>query len=163
MLRFAKLLRFSGRREPKMPSASRSEIFEVSRDAFYAAIIDFKAYPQVVEHMKGVRILKRTDEVTRARFTLHYLREVSYVLDLYEDGPRRLSWEFVKGDVFERMEGSWTLKAKGKGKTEVLYEVEVAPKIAAPSFIVKRLVAHNLPKMMHSFYDYALELEEEMG
>jgi len=143
-----------------MPTATRTEIFPIAREVFFAAIADYKSYPKVVDHMKNVRILKRTDEVTRAKFTLHYIREVSYVLDLYEESPKRLAWEFVKGDVFERMEGSWTLKSKGKRKTEVIYDVEVVPRIAAPAFIVKRLVAHNLPSMMRAFYEYAQDLEE---
>lgn len=144
-----------------MPSASRTETFEIPKAIFFEAIADFEAYPDIVEHMRDVDILEQDEGYVRAKFTLHYIKEVSYILDLYLDAPGSLSWEFVEGDVFESMEGSWTLKQRGKRKTEVIYDVDVESKIAAPDFIVRRLVAHNLPKMMHAFYDYALELEED--
>lgn len=144
-----------------MPSAERTEVFDIDAGAFYATIIDYKAYPEFVPQLRQVRVLKSGEDEVRAKFTAHMLRDVTYTLDLRHNPGKSVEWELVRSDIFTRMDGSWTLRRKGKHKTEVTYWVDVESRIAAPSALVRYLVASGLPRMMKSFYRRARDLGEE--
>jgi ribosome-associated toxin RatA of RatAB toxin-antitoxin module len=138
-----------------MPAAVRTEIFEIGLDPFYDTIVNYKAYPEFVEQMTQVRVLKHGDEGARVRFTLHMIRDVQYTLDLVHEYPHRVHWQLVKSDLFRKMDGSWDLKPKGKRKLEVTYTADVEVNVLAPNFLMRQLVSHSLPRMMHTFYERA--------
>lgn len=140
-----------------MHAATRTEIFDVPREAFYDVVVDYTAYPEFVDNVTRVQILKTHADGARAKFFVKVVKELSYTLDLHHEHPARVSWELVRSDIFQEMTGSWDLKAKGKKKTEVVYTVAVKPRVLAPQFLVRQLVQHSLPKMMQAFCDRARE------
>lgn len=143
-----------------MPSATRTEVFDVPARALFEVLVDYASYSEFVDHVRDVRVLSREGNHCQARFTVQYIREFQYTLDLYEEPYKKLWWRLASGDLFSQMDGHWKLKQRGKNKTEVEYCVDVAGKIAAPSFIVKQLVSQSLPRMMQSFYERTRSLSE---
>jgi len=141
-----------------MPSAQRREVFDVSREALYRVIIDYKRYPEFVDNVTRMKIVKHYDDKIRATFYARVIKEFSYTLDLYHDEPKKVWWELVRGDLFKRLDGSWDLKKKSKHKTEVTYTAEVEAKIKIPGGLVSTLVGSGLPKMMRQFCARAQEL-----
>ena len=144
-----------------MPSTERTEVFDVGIDAYFQAVEDFKSYPEFVDNVTNVRIIKQYDDKIRAKFSIHVIKDFDYTLDLYCDPPKRLWWELVRGDIFKVNNGSWTLKRRGKHKTEVTYSLEVETKIVAPKFLIRQLAANSLPTMMRAFCERAKEIEAE--
>ncbi|MCC6145546.1 MAG: hypothetical protein IT368_17205 [Candidatus Hydrogenedentes bacterium] len=138
-----------------MPAASRTEIYEIGLEPFYNTIIDYKSYPEFVDQLRSVRVLKHSETDARVKFTLHLIREVQYTLDLVHEYPHRVAWTLVKSDLFRKMDGAWDLKPKGKRKLQVTYSADVEANVLAPKFIVRQLVSHSLPRMMQTFYERA--------
>ena len=54
------------------------------------------------------------------------LRRVHTRVRFSHDGPTRLAWEMIEGDL-DSMEGSWELEDLGAGRTRVTYTVAVDP------------------------------------
>jgi ribosome-associated toxin RatA of RatAB toxin-antitoxin module len=134
-----------------MHAAQRTAIFDVPLDPLYEVIVDYPAYPEFVDNVTRVQMLKQDEHGGRGKFFVHVVKEFSYTLDLVHDYPRGISWTLVRSDLFKDMSGSWALKPKGKKKTEVTYTAEVHPRVIAPGFLVRQLVQHSLPKMMAAF------------
>jgi coenzyme Q-binding protein COQ10 len=141
-----------------MPEVSRTEIFEVPRQAFYNVVADYEAYPEFVEHMKSTKVLEVDGKRSRVAFTVHLVKEIPYVLDIYHEEPKRVWWELVQSSFFKVSNGSWELKYKSPKKTEVLYSVEVVPRILVPRSIMDMLTRQSLPSMMRAFAERALAL-----
>jgi ribosome-associated toxin RatA of RatAB toxin-antitoxin module len=146
--------------ECPLNSVSHTEIFDVPAKAFYATIIDYTAYPEFVENVKQVRILKRRKDGARARFFIHVFRDFSYTLDLHHEPYSRVYWNLVSGDLLERMDGEWRLKQKSKHKLEVTYTLDLALKFLVPNFIARQLAAQSLPRLVHQFYQRAVTLSQ---
>ncbi len=140
-----------------MPVASRTEVFEMERQRFYAVIVDYKSYPEFAEGVVGTRMLQTREDGARVKFFVKMIREVNYTLDLYHDEPSRVWWNLVRGDLFGKMDGEWQLKQKGK-KLEVTYRLDVKAKLHIPGFIMKQLVGVSMPRVIHSFHERALTL-----
>ena len=141
-----------------MPSATRTEVFNVGRQAFFDVVVDYTSYPEFVDNVTRVQIIKRYDDRIRAKFFLHLVKDFDYTLDLYVDPPKRVWWELVRGDIFKTNNGSWDLKPRGKNRTEVTYTLEIDTKVLVPKVIIRPLVSTSLPRMMRSFCDHALEI-----
>lgn len=134
-----------------MPQVSRTETFDVPRQAFYDVVADYEAYPEFVEHMAQAKVLERDGKRSRVQFTIHLIKDIPYTLDIYHDEPKRVWWELVESKYFKVSNGSWELKYKSPKKTEVVYSVEVVPKILVPARIMDMLTKQSLPSMMQSF------------
>ncbi len=143
-----------------MASAQRTKVFDVGIQAFYDVIVDYKSYPEFVDNVRNVRIIKTYDDRIRAKYFLHILKDFDYTLDLYHEPPKAVWWTFVRGSFFKKLDGRWDLKRKGKNKTEVTYTLDVEAKIMAPRMLLRSLVSVSLPKMMDDFAARAKALSE---
>jgi len=134
---------------------THSDDYPVSREDFFAAIVDYEAYPKILEPIHSVKVLKQNAEGARVRFNAHYFRDVHYTLDLVHRKPREVTWSLVDGDAFKHMSGAWRLRSINSTTTQVTYEADVALHFTAPGFIVRASMQSMLPKMMDAFAEYA--------
>jgi ribosome-associated toxin RatA of RatAB toxin-antitoxin module len=74
----------------------------------------------VVEKDDQGRVLE-ADAVSDAK-----LRKVKTRVRFTYEGPTRLSWRMIEGEL-ESMEGSWELEDLGGGRTRITYNVAVDP------------------------------------
>ncbi len=139
-------------------TTERTEVFDIPMEKFFQVIADYESYPEFVDGVSAIKILDRSGDVSTVEYSLNLIKKFSYTLKLTEQKPDGLSWELVDGDIFKYNTGSWKLKDLGDGKTEVHYRLEVEFKGFAPKMVVNKLVSHNLPAMMQSYYERALEL-----
>lgn len=143
-----------------MTEASRTEVFNVDINKFYKTIIDYKSYTQFVDGMKSVEILEQDEKSAKVKYTLNMIKEFTYVLNLKQEAPNKVSWSLDSGDLFKHNNGGWVLKDLGSGKTEATYTVDVDFKISVfgMSMIVNKLTSSSLPSMMKAFADRASKL-----
>ncbi|MBP8130406.1 MAG: hypothetical protein KA184_12575 [Candidatus Hydrogenedentes bacterium] len=142
-----------------MPSATRTEKFEVSQEAFYQVIIDYKSYPEFSSEVVRTQLIKGREDGARVKFFVRLIREFNYTLDLCHEPMKRVYWTLVRGDLFSKMDGSWQLKKLGKHKVEVTYSLDIEPKLFVPQMIISRLVSYNMPRVMASFHERARQIE----
>lgn len=143
-----------------MAKAERTETFDVPREKFYQAIVDYRSYPKFVDGMKGIEVLEENENGATVKFTLSLIKEVTYTLKLSNQKNEVVSWSLVSGDMMKINNGRWTLKDAGAGKTEATYSLEVELKGFFPGLgmVEKTMVSTNLPMNMKAFAKRAASL-----
>lgn len=136
-----------------MAKAERTEVFNVSADKFYKAIIDYKSYPSFVDGVKSVEVSNESADGAQVKFNLAIIKEITYTLKLKHMPNKEVNWSLVTGDMMKSNNGRWTLKDLGDNKTEVTYSLEIDLKGFFPGLgmIEKTLVNTNLPLTMKAF------------
>lgn len=140
-----------------MPSADRTEVFDVEINKIYDTLVDYESYPEFVDGVKSINVLECDEEGALVEYSLNLIKKFKYTLKLEHKRPNQISWSFDSGDLFKKNSGSWELKDLGDGKTEVAYKLELEIKGFVPGAIVKKLAASSLPAMMESYHQRAKE------
>jgi len=140
-----------------MPGASTSVVMEVPAKVIYEVVSDFESYPDFLPDVKKTSVTKKGKGV-QAEFEISVIKTIRYTLDFSLVPNKKVSWTFVKGDVFKDNSGEWTFEEVKKGQTKVTYSVDVDFGLFVPSLITKKLVGSNLPTMMKRFKERAESL-----
>lgn len=138
-----------------MPKAERVEEFDLSAEKFFDVITDYESYPDFVDGVSSIKVLSKTESSARVEYSLNLIKKFTYVLKMEQKRPNKLAWSFESGDIFKSNVGSWEIESLAKNKIRVTYKIEVDIKGFVPGMIVDKLVSHNLPAMMKSYYDEA--------
>lgn len=93
-----------------------------------SVIADFEAYPSWAAAVKEVEVLSTYPD-GRAK-EVHFVLNAGAIKDEYTlaytwDGNREVRWSLVEAKVVKRLDGSYTLRDRGRGKTEVTYRLAV--------------------------------------
>jgi ribosome-associated toxin RatA of RatAB toxin-antitoxin module len=143
-----------------MAEATKTEIYHVTPQKFYEAIINYKAYPEFVSGVSSVKLIESTPNGAIVEYSINIIKNITYTLKLSHEENKKVSWSLVSGDMMKVNNGSWTLKDMGEGKTEVTYSLQVEFKGFLPglSLIEKTLVNTNLPMTMKAFAERAAKI-----
>jgi ribosome-associated toxin RatA of RatAB toxin-antitoxin module len=131
-----------------MPSVSKTQTFSAPIENVYKVLIDYASYPEYMDGVSAVKIIEQTDSTAKIEYSLNLIKKFSYVLNLEQTEPNRVSWTFDSGDIFKVNTGSWDLVDNGDGTTEVTYTLEVEVKVFAPKMVVNKLTEKSLPNLM---------------
>jgi coenzyme Q-binding protein COQ10 len=134
-----------------MASAQTTEVFNCTPKEFYDLVSDFEKYPEFLNEVKKVKILKKTGTTLEMEYTVSVLKTFSYKLTAELKEPSSVKFHYTSGDVFKSMNGSWDIKPEGKDKCKVHYNVEANFGLLVPGAVAKTLVSVNLPMMIVSF------------
>jgi ribosome-associated toxin RatA of RatAB toxin-antitoxin module len=108
----------------------------------YQVLTDFERYPEWAADIKAVAIEERDDAGRPTQVTFRaaaFGRSTSYTLRYdYSGAPSRLSWEQVKGDVTNRLDGSYDIYPSDEGSADVTYHLVVDLKVPLPVFVKRR-------------------------
>jgi len=123
-----------------------TETIEISAspERVLAVLLDLESYPRWARDLKGVTVESRDEEGRGQEVTFRAAamgRSTSYTLRYtYEDDPRRMSWELVRGDIARRIDGSYLLEpvAGVDERTNVTYDLTVDLVIPLPGFVKRR-------------------------
>lgn len=141
-----------------MPQVSRTEIFDIEVEKFYNLILDYELYPEFVDGITRVSVLKKTAKSAEVEFEIDMIKTFRYTLKLSHSANKKVSWTLVEGDLFKKSDGFWELESLGKKKTKVTYSIDVDFKLLVPKMISQKLVDKSLPSMMQSYYKKAKSL-----
>jgi len=142
-----------------VPAVERVETFKAPIESVYEAIIDFESYPDFVDGVEEIKILKKTKKKLKVQYTVNMIKVATYVIEVTLDEPNGISWKLVSGDFFKKNSGYWALEEISAKKTEVTYGLDVEFKIFAPKMVVNKLVKTSLPLMMKSFHKKAKSIK----
>ena len=138
-----------------MANAERTETFEVGATQIFDVIKNYESYPEFMDGVSSVEVIERDGNTAKVKYNINMIKKFSYVLNLVEESPGRLSWSFESGDLFNTNNGEWTLKENADGTTEVTYKIDIDFKVKVPGMISKKLIGSNLPSMMKSVHKRA--------
>jgi ribosome-associated toxin RatA of RatAB toxin-antitoxin module len=112
-----------------VPDQTSSSVTIVAEPAKIMSVIaDFEAYPSWAAAVKEVEVRSvhpdgRADQVY---FVLNAgAIKDDYTLSYTWDGDREVRWSLVEAKVVKSLDGSYTLRDKGRGNTEVTYQLAV--------------------------------------
>lgn len=93
-----------------------------------AVIADFEAYPAWAAAVKEAEVVETGDDgrPSSVRFVLNAgpVKD-EYTLVYTWDDDRDVRWALVEAKVLKLLDGSYTLRDRGRGKTEVTYKLSV--------------------------------------
>lgn len=135
-----------------MAAVTHSEVFDCSPEKFYSVITDYVKYPEFLQEVKKIEILKSEENKKLLEYTVSVLKTFKYQLWMYETPNKQVRWELAGGDLFKASTGSWVLEPTEEGKTKATYSVDVTFNIMVPGPVAKALVSSNLPNMMKSYH-----------
>jgi ribosome-associated toxin RatA of RatAB toxin-antitoxin module len=105
-----------------------SVTIEAQPPAIMAVIADFEAYPTWAGAVKEAEVLETGDDgrPSSVRFVLNAgpVKD-EYTLSYTWDDDREVNWNLVEAKVLKHLAGSYTLRDRGRGKTEVTYKLSV--------------------------------------
>lgn len=133
-----------------MASAHTKEVFNCTAEEFFKIASDYEKYPEFLPEVKSVKVTKNADGVKEMEYHVSLIKTFKYKLRAKEVANQSIRFEFIGGDVFKTMKGSWDIKDKD-GKCEVDYNVEATFGLLVPEAMTKPLVSANLPMMMNNF------------
>lgn len=138
-----------------MAGVEREEIYDVSAEQFYAAVVDYASYADIITEVDDITVLDFSKTSARIQYSINLVKSFSYILKMSQKPPVSVSWELESGSIFKTNSGSWQIKPEGPKSCRVKYTLEVELKVFAPKMLTNKLVAVNLPRMMQAFYEKA--------
>ncbi len=133
-----------------MASAFTKEVFNCSKEEFFKIVSDYEKYSEFLPEVKSVKIYKKTDSFKEMEYHVSLIKTIKYKLKVTELGTDKIEFEFIGGDVFKTMKGSWQLSEQD-GKCAIVYNVEATFGMLVPESMAKTLVSANLPIMISNF------------
>lgn len=133
-----------------MASAHTEEVFNCTIEEFFKIVSDYEKYPEFLTEVKSVKILKDSGAVKEMEYHVSLIKTFKYKLRATEVANKSIKFEFIGGDVFKSMNGSWLLKEQD-GKCAITYDVEASFGMFVPDSMAKPLVSANLPMMIANF------------
>ena len=133
-----------------MASAQTQEVFNCSTEEFFKLVADYEKYPEFLTEVKSVKIYKNSGDTKEMEYHVSLIKTFKYKLKVKEVANKSVNFEFIGGDVFKSMKGSWQL-TDNNGKCAVEYKVEATFGMLVPEAMAKPLVSANLPMMITNF------------
>lgn len=129
----------------------------VPPQACFAAAVDYETFPRWQRAVQRAEVVSRNEdglgEIVAFEIDAR-VRRLAYTLRYAYDGPERVWWEFVQGDVAD-IEGEYRFEPRGDG-TLVTYELGIDPGVPLPGLLAGRL---NRQVMKRSVEDLRDEVE----
>lgn len=110
-------------------SGTSSVVINAPIDAVWAVVEDVPTAPEWQGGLDSMRVLE-TDDQGRATLVETEndikVRKIKAEVQFAYDGPHRLSWTQVKGDM-KSVTGAWELEDAGDGTTKATYVLDTDP------------------------------------
>lgn len=140
-----------------MASATATEVFNCTCDEFFKIVSNYEKYPEFLSEVKDCHVIETKGTKKLVEYQISMIKTFTYSLWTTEDSPHGVSWEFNKGDIFKKMDGSWKLEDEA-GRCRATYTIEASVGMWVPGAITKGLIEVNLPNMMSSYHKRVKEL-----
>lgn len=110
--------------------------------ACFAVAADVAAYPEWATGVRSTEV-HETDEhgrPLRASFVIDgMVKEIAYTLTYTYDEPHAMSWTAEPGPDLKALDGSYTFKDLGDGRTEIVYALRAEPAFTIPGFLRRQV------------------------
>lgn len=123
-------------------TASQITTIAASLERCFAEATAFEHYPEWARDIEQATVRQRDEHgrATEVEFRVSALgRSTHYTLAYdYSDAPHRLSWHMVRGDITKAIDGAYTFRDLGDGRTEVTYDLAIELVVPLPGFVKRR-------------------------
>ena len=140
-----------------MAEVKHTEIFNCSPKQFFDILVDYENYPEFLSEVQTCKVIGESGDCKKVEYHISLIKDFQYVNEHKEVCPFKVSWTFLRGDLFKEMSGYWKLTEKGK-QTEAEYFIKASFGLFVPKFMTKTVLSVNLPAMMDSYHKRVGEL-----
>ena len=140
-----------------MAEVNHREIFNCTPDQFFKIISDYNSYASFLKEVSHCQVVEDKGSSQIVEYEVSVIKTLRYTNEHFSEAPNKMSWVFLKGDLFKNMKGSWTLQ-EVNGKTQADYYLEANFGLFVPKTMTKTALSVNLPAMMKSYHDRVAEL-----
>ena len=145
-----------------MAQATHSFQVAVPPDFFLSVLYDYARYPEFQPDVKSVRAAPRESGRVEVSYAIDArLMMIEYVLEHHHQGPRRIEWRLLRGELVKQNTGAWDLEALPDGGTRVTYSIDLAFTGPMPPALARALAEQGLPRMLGNFKARAEKLYAE--
>ncbi len=138
-----------------MAKASVTETFKCTPEELFKIVTDYHRYPEFLTEVKKCDVVKSEGNKKLVEYQVAMIKTVNYKLQMHENyvenGTSTVNWEFVSGDVFKSLKGSWKIEAEGSG-CRATYDIEASFGMFVPGPIANTLVNVSMPNMISSYH-----------
>ena len=121
--------------------ATQRLIMRATPEKIFDVVTDFEHYPQWAGDIKQVTVVDRDEQGRGAKVAFRaaaFGRSTSYTLTYdYDKAPQEISWVQVRGDLTNRLDGTYLFEPSGHD-TEVVYHLVAELRVPLPGFIKRR-------------------------
>ena len=122
--------------------ASKTVTVDAPLETVLATLRDVAAQPAWVKEVRTAEVLDKNEDGTPAQARLTASTPVGsdeYVL-AYEHRRDGMSWSLVRGRLQTAQDGSYSLRRKGKARTDVTFELKISHHLPLPGFVRRRVI-----------------------
>lgn len=138
-----------------MAKAKTSEVFKCTAEQFYKIATDYEKYPDFLTEVKKCQVIKAEAGKKLIEYNVSMIKSFSYRLQMVEsyveNGVSTIVWDYISGDVFKSLSGSWRIEPEGS-QCRATYQVEATFGLFVPGPIANTLVNVSLPNMISSYH-----------
>ncbi len=138
-----------------MAKAKTSEVFKCTADQLYKIVTDYAKYPDFLSEVKKCDVVKSEGPKKLIEYQVSMIKTFSYRLQMVENyvenGVSTVTWDFISGDVFKSLAGSWKIEPEGS-QCRATYEVEATFGLFVPGPVANTLVNVSLPNMISGYH-----------
>jgi len=134
-----------------MANISESVAIKAPIERVFEVVSDFERYPDFLDEMEDVRVVKRTKKSVQVAFTAKLVAPIKYTLDMKLSAPSAIEWSLVEGDFMEGNDGSWQLTSLEPNLTDATFSVDIRFPFWVPKSMGEGTLKSGLPKMLASF------------
>jgi coenzyme Q-binding protein COQ10 len=135
-----------------MPTAQLSIDVDVTPERFLSVLRDYERYPEFQPDVKSVRVMSRGEGVVHVGFAIDAkLALIEYTLEHRDEGPTRIAWRLVEGQLVRHNSGAWELAPLPGDRTRATYRIDIAFAGPTPPGLERALEEKGLPRMLANF------------
>jgi ribosome-associated toxin RatA of RatAB toxin-antitoxin module len=137
--------------------------FEGTLQQVFDGIRDYERYPKYLPGVTGVQRLpaKAKGSVCQVRYELKLIKSFYYVLNMFEESPKRIWWNLDDSNIMKHSNGSWSLVDGGPNKVKAVYTLDIAFSGFVPQKIVDQISKSSLPAMFSGFQRLIIDKSEK--
>ncbi len=133
------------------------QVLGCSMEQLRKAILNCDQHVGRLDGVVSSKIIERKLNEVVAEIHFNIIIDFMYVIRLIDKGTM-IEFSIVKGDIFERMQGSWLLVPRGELEVEATYTLDIEFKLKVPQPIKNKLIAQDLKNLMLQFESWAKTL-----
>jgi len=134
-----------------MAGTEKTIVINAPISVVYDVIVDYEKYPEFLNEIEGIRILKRQGNVVDVEYSANVIKRVKYSLQLTGTPHTSVRWTLLKASFMKSNNGGWRLEDLGDGTTKATYGLEVKVSRLVPGRIVDKLTVSTLPATLEAF------------
>ncbi len=136
-----------------MAKVETEHLFQGTIERVFAGIRNYQAYPDYLPGVTHIEVLppKAPGSSAQVRYELNIIKKFYYVLDMFEEKPKRIWWTLNDSNLMKTNDGSWEFSVKDPETTRAKYALDIRFKGLVPGSITDSIAKANLPAMLAGF------------